>query len=287
MRECDYSLSTLITPAAVTPKVVRCRCHRCFCTSSLPFATVESHCAVYFLSVVNATSRFVLSTSPKTARFLGRQRGTRLNQLKPRVISFVSVVVSLTVLTLCSSPLPRRAMDTDHPPSANGPLVDPALQNSGAGEDHVMHSPLRDMQPLPISNNEPLSFPSHPPAPTIHPSIPLQPPQDPQMLSINDPMVSQAPYPQLPAQVQVEQVPPHIPRSAVPSAPHTPYPQPTPTPTTEQQQQQQQQQQSAGDRTLNVTDALSYLDAVKVRFSEQPDVYNHFLDIMKDFKTSM
>ena len=38
------------------------------------------------------------------------------------------------------------------------------------------------------------------------------------------------------------------------------------------------------DRPLNVKDALSYLDAVKVKFQEQPDVYNHFLDIMKEFK---
>ena len=32
-------------------------------------------------------------------------------------------------------------------------------------------------------------------------------------------------------------------------------------------------------------DALSYLDQVKVQFHEQPDVYNRFLDIMKDFKS--
>lgn len=38
-------------------------------------------------------------------------------------------------------------------------------------------------------------------------------------------------------------------------------------------------------RPLNVTDALSYLDAVKVQFSEKPEVYNRFLDIMKDFKS--
>lgn len=38
------------------------------------------------------------------------------------------------------------------------------------------------------------------------------------------------------------------------------------------------------DRPLNVTDALTYLDAVKVQFQDQPDVYNHFLDIMKEFK---
>lgn len=38
------------------------------------------------------------------------------------------------------------------------------------------------------------------------------------------------------------------------------------------------------DRPLNVTDALSYLDAVKGQFHDQPDVYNQFLDIMKEFK---
>lgn len=35
----------------------------------------------------------------------------------------------------------------------------------------------------------------------------------------------------------------------------------------------------------NKQDALSYLDQVKVRFVEQPEVYNRFLDIMKDFKS--
>ena len=34
-----------------------------------------------------------------------------------------------------------------------------------------------------------------------------------------------------------------------------------------------------------LNDALSYLDQVKVRFQEHPDVYNKFLDIMKDFKS--
>jgi hypothetical protein len=37
-------------------------------------------------------------------------------------------------------------------------------------------------------------------------------------------------------------------------------------------------------RQLNVTDALTYLDAVKNQFQDKPDVYNRFLDIMKDFK---
>ncbi|RMZ91337.1 hypothetical protein DV736_g1446, partial [Chaetothyriales sp. CBS 134916] len=34
-----------------------------------------------------------------------------------------------------------------------------------------------------------------------------------------------------------------------------------------------------------LNDALSYLDQVKVQFSNDPDVYNRFLDIMKDFKS--
>lgn len=32
-------------------------------------------------------------------------------------------------------------------------------------------------------------------------------------------------------------------------------------------------------------DALSYLDQVKFQFQDHPDVYNKFLDIMKDFKS--
>ncbi|KAK0482436.1 histone deacetylase complex, SIN3 component [Armillaria novae-zelandiae] len=44
---------------------------------------------------------------------------------------------------------------------------------------------------------------------------------------------------------------------------------------------------SEGPRPLNVTDALSYLDAVKIQFQDQPDVYNQFLDIMKEFKSQL
>ena len=40
-------------------------------------------------------------------------------------------------------------------------------------------------------------------------------------------------------------------------------------------------------RQLNVSDALGYLDAVKLQFQDKPDVYNHFLDIMKDFKSQV
>uniref|UniRef100_A0A915BD67 Paired amphipathic helix protein Sin3b n=1 Tax=Parascaris univalens TaxID=6257 RepID=A0A915BD67_PARUN len=38
-------------------------------------------------------------------------------------------------------------------------------------------------------------------------------------------------------------------------------------------------------RRLRVEDALSYLDQVKMQFSQAPEVYSDFLDIMKDFKS--
>ncbi|XP_076811562.1 paired amphipathic helix protein Sin3a-like isoform X2 [Clavelina lepadiformis] len=51
---------------------------------------------------------------------------------------------------------------------------------------------------------------------------------------------------------------------------------------TSQMQAQQQQQQF---QKLKVEDALSYLDQVKYQFGNQPQVYNDFLDIMKEFKS--
>jgi len=36
---------------------------------------------------------------------------------------------------------------------------------------------------------------------------------------------------------------------------------------------------------MTFQDALTYLDQVKVQFADHPDVYNRFLDIMKDFKS--
>ncbi|KAJ5899978.1 hypothetical protein N7495_004722 [Penicillium taxi] len=42
---------------------------------------------------------------------------------------------------------------------------------------------------------------------------------------------------------------------------------------------------TSGTHLTLFQDALSYLDQVKVRFMDQPDVYNRFLDIMKDFKS--
>ena len=57
-----------------------------------------------------------------------------------------------------------------------------------------------------------------------------------------------------------------------------------PQPAQQQQQQMGQQGQGQGQQPI-LNDALSYLDQVKVQFADSPDVYNRFLDIMKDFKS--
>ncbi|KAJ2473489.1 hypothetical protein GGI02_000807 [Coemansia sp. RSA 2322] len=49
--------------------------------------------------------------------------------------------------------------------------------------------------------------------------------------------------------------------------------------------QPKQPQVDSGGRQLNVSDALSYLDMVKSQFQDRPEVYNQFLEIMKEFKS--
>ncbi|KAG8939088.1 Transcriptional regulatory protein sin3 [Tulasnella sp. 419] len=44
---------------------------------------------------------------------------------------------------------------------------------------------------------------------------------------------------------------------------------------------------SARPRPLAVADALFYLEMVKIRFRDQPEVYSLFLDLMKDFKSGI
>jgi paired amphipathic helix protein Sin3a len=66
--------------------------------------------------------------------------------------------------------------------------------------------------------------------------------------------------------------PPPPPQVSTPGFQSTPQPQPQPQP-------------QSSYRPLNVKDALTYLDQVKVQFQDRPDVYNKFLDIMKDFKS--
>jgi paired amphipathic helix protein Sin3a len=76
-----------------------------------------------------------------------------------------------------------------------------------------------------------------------------------------------------------------------------PQPQPQPTLQSEQpfdQESSATEKYSAATpssltyRQLNVKDALTYLDNIKARtLLDRLDIYNGFLDIMKDFKNSM
>lgn len=47
----------------------------------------------------------------------------------------------------------------------------------------------------------------------------------------------------------------------------------------------QESQSTNSFQKLKVEDALSYLDLVKYKFGSTPQVYNDFLDIMKEFKS--
>jgi paired amphipathic helix protein Sin3a len=73
-----------------------------------------------------------------------------------------------------------------------------------------------------------------------------------------------------------------------PLYPHQPPPQPVQQPAQQfmpgPSPMQAPAQLAHGQQPI-LNDALSYLDQVKVRFNDQPDVYNKFLDIMKDFKS--
>ncbi|XP_011177840.2 uncharacterized protein LOC105209234 isoform X2 [Zeugodacus cucurbitae] len=60
---------------------------------------------------------------------------------------------------------------------------------------------------------------------------------------------------------------------------------PLPTTTGQQQGPPQPGQPQGGPPRLKVEDALSYLDQVKFQYADQPQIYNNFLDIMKEFKS--
>lgn len=68
-----------------------------------------------------------------------------------------------------------------------------------------------------------------------------------------------------------------------PSAPLPTSAAPAPAPVV--QQQQQHSPGGSNFQKLKVEDALSYLDLVKLKFGKEPQVYNDFLDIMKEFKS--
>ena len=61
-----------------------------------------------------------------------------------------------------------------------------------------------------------------------------------------------------------------------------------PRPPPLQQQQQQQPppppQPGGGPAQTQINDAMRYMDTVRELFADRPNVYVHFLDIMKDFQ---
>jgi len=98
---------------------------------------------------------------------------------------------------------------------------------------------------------------------------------------VSEPSAPVAPSPYPPADASSVSAPtPVIPPRESPSAEKQNDAEPAPQPASESVN-------GITDRQLNVTDALSYLDAVKVQFHDRPDVYNVFLDIMKDFKSQV
>nr|XP_061780884.1 paired amphipathic helix protein Sin3a-like isoform X1 [Nerophis lumbriciformis]XP_061780885.1 paired amphipathic helix protein Sin3a-like isoform X1 [Nerophis lumbriciformis] len=74
----------------------------------------------------------------------------------------------------------------------------------------------------------------------------------------------------------------HSPAAAAAVQSHVPSGMPAHSHTAAPQASAQGQQQF---QRLKVEDALSYLDQVKLQFGNQPQVYNDFLDIMKEFKS--
>jgi paired amphipathic helix protein Sin3a len=110
--------------------------------------------------------------------------------------------------------------------------------------------------------------------PTPTPQAPQQPPATTRLPS---PVLAPAPQP-LPqgALMSVEGSPKPASPNSKPKTPMPPAPAQGEGPT---------DQSPGSSRPLNVTDALGYLDAVKNEFHDRPDVYNRFLDIMKDFKS--
>jgi paired amphipathic helix protein Sin3a len=163
------------------------------------------------------------------------------------------------------------------PPSdADAMLVDqpskPPLEgNSGDLSDDV--PPTNVTLPPP---QDQVSKPTSP-APTTVPAEVLEPSADPSVTS--SPKVPQASLSVVaPVTVPTVQSPPSLSEATVPPPSHI---------QTLAQELPTSPGGPSGDanRPLNVSDALGYLDAVKNKFQNNPDVYNNFLEIMKDFKS--
>ncbi|KAJ3140366.1 Transcriptional regulatory protein sin3 [Physocladia obscura] len=148
--------------------------------------------------------------------------------------------------------------------SANGSSAltgnQPTLNNTTGETAQLQPQPQTQTQPLVQALSQ---------APQQHPQ--QQPPQQPQQ---QQPLHTGYPATQSSAALVQPQPQPHqqnpIQQNLIPQ---------------NQNQNQNQNHNPYQPRSLNVKDALSYLDQVKLQFQHQPDVYNRFLDIMKEFKS--
>ena len=110
-------------------------------------------------------------------------------------------------------------------------------------------------------------------------------PVGPQMRNIQNGLLSNgAPHPgSAPPNGQV-MIPPQYERTPQGTVQQIPVQNIIPFPADQSMQHMAVQGVAPGQQPI-LNDALSYLDQVKVQFSGNPDVYNQFLDIMKDFKS--
>ncbi|KAI8900508.1 hypothetical protein BC833DRAFT_618450 [Globomyces pollinis-pini] len=152
------------------------------------------------------------------------------------------------------------------------------FQNNIQYQQHHQNDPSRVALPPPSAHQTSSSFPKLPSFP--HSSIGKHKPPAPKQNSQNSnpPILpSMPPYSHDSNQGHFNQpqtLPPVSSFSQEPPSTIPPRTQPAPT-----------EDRNKVLKPLNVKDALSYLDQVKFKFSGQPEVYNRFLDIMKDFKS--
>jgi len=155
-------------------------------------------------------------------------------------------------------------------PSADRERPDVVMEGPNEGAGARDQSPPQSSNPPhapEASANAPPPPPVQLPGPTILPPLPLQTPYARGSSTMGTALGPSGPG--TPA-----------PMGFVESAPATPGIAPSGT-------SQTPTSPGAAGRPLNVKDALSYLELVKVKFENWPDVYNNFLDIMKDFKSQV
>lgn len=155
-------------------------------------------------------------------------------------------------------------------PSADRERPDVVMEGPNEGvsaQEQSLIEPSNPPHAPETSVNAPLPLPAQLPGPTILPPLPLQAPYARGSSAMGTTLGPSGPG--TPAPIGFVESGPATPGIAPSGASQTPT------------------SPGAASRPLNVKDALSYLELVKVKFENWPDVYNNFLDIMKDFKSQV